>query len=184
VLNVKAIDEDAFFPVLDDNKKDDQTGVKAAYAQVYTDMDSKNALARNQDTRADTKNSWIKSKFEMEPLTENVLGNLVDAQKAQTTASLDRNNRSVRDNSEKSKTTATTWIDSRLVQLKTDIEALQKQLTSAQASVTSSTPPLLPVVNAQGMVITGDELMADPSKSLSFRNHSCYAKYDGGTHIS
>ncbi|KAM0548747.1 hypothetical protein ACHAPJ_009743 [Fusarium lateritium] len=158
-----AIDNNTFFPVLSSDKVADQNGVKAAYAQVYSDMDSKNAEARSEDKRDGAKTSWLKSNYNIDSPTEDVLGNLVKEQKAQTESSLSRNNKSVRDNGEQSKKTAGDWITARIKQIKTDIEDLQKQLTTAQANATSSAPPLLPVVNAEGIVVTGDELSADPN---------------------
>ncbi|KAF4339605.1 hypothetical protein FBEOM_6481 [Fusarium beomiforme] len=158
-----AIDNDTFFPVLSSDKAADQNGVKAAYAQVYTDMDSKNADDWGEDKRVDKKTSWLKDTFKVDPTSKNVLQNLVDEQKKHTEASLDRNSKSVRDNTEQSKKRAGDWITARIKQIKDDIEELQRQLTAAQASATSSAPPLLPVVNAEGIVVTGDELSADPS---------------------
>ncbi|KAK3365596.1 hypothetical protein B0T24DRAFT_710717 [Lasiosphaeria ovina] len=155
-----AIDKDAFFPVLLQDNAGDDSGVKAAYAQVYSNMDTKNAKGRDQPEAS--KEAWLK-KFGITTPTDNALKLLADAQKEQTEASLSRNNRTVRESNEKSKERAGVWITARIKQIKADIEDLQNQLTSAQANPTSSAPPLLPVVNSEGMVVTGDELVANPN---------------------
>lgn len=162
-LTIKAIDHDTFFPVLSSDQGGDQSKVKAAYAQVYNDMDTKNAQDRGQQKNDGNTSSWLKNTYGIEAPATNALQNLVDAQKEQTESSLSRNNRSVRDNTEQSKTRAGDWIASRIKQITADIEDLQKQLTIAQTSAASTAPPLLPVVNAEGIVVSGDELMADPS---------------------
>jgi hypothetical protein len=136
-------------------------------------MDTKNAEARNQNKQEDAKKDWLKG-FGIDTAAVDVLGNLEEVQKAETEASLSRNNRTVRDNSEKTKTRAGNWITARIKQITADIDDLQKQLTSAQASSTSSAPPLLPVVNAEGIVVTGDELAANPSKSAYIRSFPPY----------
>lgn len=158
----EAIDKDTFFPVLFSDNSNDHKPVKAAFAQVYTDMDNKNAEARNQPKQEDKKNAWLKD-LGIDTAATDVLGNLKQAQKAETEASLSRNNRTVRDNTEQSKTRATSWITTRIKQITADIDELQKQLTSAQASSTSAAAPLLPVVNAEGILVTGDALAANPS---------------------
>ncbi|KZL68026.1 hypothetical protein CI238_13054 [Colletotrichum incanum] len=158
-----AITDDTFFPVLSSDSGDDQNKVKAAYAQVYSDMDTKNAASRDQDKRETAKGDWLKNKFGVTSPATNVLDNLVKEQKAQTESSLNRNNRSVRENTEASKKRAGSWIDKRIEQITQDIEDLKKQLTSAEATPSAITPPMLPVVNSEGMVVTGDELMANPS---------------------
>ncbi|KAL0778305.1 hypothetical protein CaCOL14_005958 [Colletotrichum acutatum] len=158
-----AITEDTFFPVLSSNTGDDQTNVKAAYAQVYSDMDTKNAASRGQDERGSVKTDWLKNRFGVTVPAENVLENLIKQQKTQATSSLDRNNRSVRENTEASKKTAGIWIDKRLEQINQDIEELNKQLASSEAAPSSTAPPMLPVVNSEGIIVTGDELLANPS---------------------
>uniref|UniRef100_A0A0D2Y3C3 Uncharacterized protein n=1 Tax=Fusarium oxysporum (strain Fo5176) TaxID=660025 RepID=A0A0D2Y3C3_FUSOF len=158
-----AVDNETFFPVLSGDRGDDGKKIKAAYAQVYSDMDSKNAEDRGEEKREAAKTSWLKEKYGIDAPVENALGNLVKAQKEQTEASLSRNSRTVRESTEQSKARASSWLVSRISQITRDIDDLQKQLTSAQAEPTSSAPPLLPVVNAEGIVVTGDELTADPS---------------------
>jgi hypothetical protein len=155
--------------VLSNDSKDDQGKVKAAYAQVYSDMDTKNAESRDQDKREIAKGDWLKNKFGVTipvPSTE-VLDNLLQQQKAQTESSLSRNNRSVRENTEASKKRASSWIDKRVEQITQDIADLKSQLASAEAAPSATAPPMLPVVNSEGIVVSGDELMANPSKSIT-----------------
>lgn len=118
---MKAITNDTFFPVLSSEGSGDQNGVKAAYAQVYSNMDTKNAEGRGQDKRKDVKKFWLKEMYKVE-IDDNALNNLVNAQKAETEASLSRNKRTVRDNTEQSKTRAGDWIASRISQITKDIE--------------------------------------------------------------
>ncbi|KAM0438111.1 hypothetical protein ACHAQK_006842 [Fusarium lateritium] len=161
----EAIDKNAFFPVMSSDSTADNKKVKEAYAHVYNDMDTKNAQSRGQDKNESNKSNWPKVAFDAAPLTDNVLKNLTDEQKKHDEASLDRNNRSVRDNEEQNKDKAKLWIGARVGQIKQDIDDLKKQLSAAEAASLISTPPLLPVVNAEGIVVTGDELLANPSKS-------------------
>lgn len=139
-------------------------------------MDTKNAKDRNQPEA--TKEAWLK-KFGITTPVDNALEVLEGAQKAQTEASLSRNNRTVRESTTQSKERADVWIKARIKQIQADIEDLQKQLTSAQANATPSAPPLLPVVNSEGMVVTGDELVANPSKSTNrFSSVLLFVKHD------
>ncbi|KAJ3938456.1 uncharacterized protein N0V96_011711 [Colletotrichum fioriniae] len=147
---------------------DDQDKVKAAYAQVYSDMDTKNAASRDEDKRETAKGEWLKNKFGVTIPTTNVLKNLVDEQKVQTESSLSRNNRSLRSNTAASKERAGSWIEKRIEQINQDIVDLKKQLASAEATPSATAPPMLPVVNSSGIVITGDELMANPSEFMAF----------------
>ncbi|KAM0233769.1 hypothetical protein ACHAP5_010292 [Fusarium lateritium] len=50
-------------------------------------------------------------------------------------------------------------------QITQDINNLEKNLSAAEAAPLTSTPLLLPVVNSEGIVVTGNELLANPSKS-------------------
>ncbi|KAG7294644.1 hypothetical protein NEMBOFW57_004721 [Staphylotrichum longicolle] len=155
-----AIEKDAFVPVLSQDNAADDSEVRKAYAQVYSDMDTKNAADRNQPQAS--KEAWLQ-RFGVTTPTDNALKLLADAQKVQTEASLSRNNRTVRESSDQNKARAGIWIAARIKQINADIEDLKKQLTSAQAHAAPSAPPLLPVVNSEGMVASGDELVANPS---------------------
>lgn len=128
-------------------------------------MDTKNAESRGQDTQLSAKSDWVRRTFNADPITENVLENLIDKQKKQDELSLNRNNRSVRDNADQNMEKAKSWIGARIKQITQDIEDLRKQLTNAEATPSPNAPPMLPVVNSEGIVITGDELVANPSKS-------------------
>ncbi|CCF39588.1 hypothetical protein CH063_10376 [Colletotrichum higginsianum] len=158
-----AIEANTFLPVLSSDSTTDNQKVKAAYAHVYNDMDTKNAESRGQDTQMSAKTDWVKRAFNADPITENVLRNLIDEQKKQDEFSLNRNNRSVRDNADQNMEKAKSWIDARVKQITQDIEDLRKQLTNAEATPSPNAPPMLPVVNAEGIIITGDELVANPS---------------------
>ncbi|VTT61516.1 unnamed protein product [Fusarium fujikuroi] len=160
-----AIEKNAFFPVLSSESTADNEKVKEAYAQVYSNMDTKNAESRGQDKNESNKTNWLRDTWGAAPLTENVLQKLTDEQKIHDEASLNRNNRSVRDNTDQNKDKAKTWIGARVKQIKEDIGELKKQLSAAEAAPLISAPPLLPVINAEGIVVTGDELQANPSKS-------------------
>ncbi|KAF5963922.1 hypothetical protein FBULB1_13082 [Fusarium bulbicola] len=137
----EAIEKNAFFPLMPSDSPTDDKKVKEAYAHVYNDMDTKNAKSRGQDENESNKSNWLKDTFGAAPLTDNVLKNLTDEQKKHDEASLNRNNRSI----------------------KQDIDDLKKQLSAAEAAPLISATPLLPVVNAEGIVVTGDELVANPS---------------------
>ncbi|KAL4403651.1 hypothetical protein CABS03_14911 [Colletotrichum abscissum] len=128
-----AIDKNAFFPVMSSDSTADNKKVKEAYAHVYNDMDTKNAKSRGQDENGSNKSHWLKEAFDAAPLTEN------------------------------NKNKAKSWIGARVTQITQDIEDLKKQLSAAEAAPLISAPPLLPVVNAEGIVVTGDELLANPS---------------------
>ncbi|KAM0293753.1 hypothetical protein ACHAPM_011494 [Fusarium culmorum] len=159
----EAIDKNAFFPVMSSDLTVDNKKVKEAYAHVYNDMDTKNAQSRGQDNNETNKSNWLRQAFDAAPLTENILKNLTDEQKNHDEASLNRNNRSVRDNEEQNKEKAKSWIGARASQIQQDINDLKRQLSAAEAAPLISAPPLLPVVNAEGIVVTGDELLANPS---------------------
>ncbi|GJC97826.1 hypothetical protein ColKHC_06652 [Colletotrichum higginsianum] len=163
VVLTPAIEANTFLPVLSSDSTTDNQKVKAAYAHVYNDMDTKNAESRGQDTQMSAKTDWVKRAFNADPITENVLRNLIDEQKKQDEFSLNRNNRSVRDNADQNMEKAKSWIDARVKQITQDIEDLRKQLTNAEATPSPNAPPMLPVVNAEGIIITGDELVANPS---------------------
>lgn len=151
--------------MLSSDSTTDPKKVKEAYAQVYSDMDTKNAESRGQDENKSNKTNWLRDSFGADLRTEGVLKNLTDEQKIHDEASLNRNNRSVRDNADQNKEKAKTWIGARVKQITQDIEDLKKQLSAAEAAPLISAPPLLPVINAEGIVVTGDELVANPSKT-------------------
>ncbi|KAF5716168.1 hypothetical protein FMUND_6511 [Fusarium mundagurra] len=159
----EAIEKNAFFPVLSSDSPADNKKVKEAYAQVYSDMDTKNAESRGQDKNESNKTNWLKESFGADLRTENVLKDLTEEQKKHDEASLNRNNRSVRDNADQNKEKAKSWIGARVKQINQDIDDLKKQLSAAEAAPLISAPPMLPVVNAEGIVVTGDELVANPS---------------------
>lgn len=141
-------------------------------------MDTKNAEDRNQPLTQASKEAWLQ-KFGVTTPTDNALKLLADAQKVQTEASLSRNNRTVRESSDQNKARAGVWLAARIKQINADIDDLKKQLTSAQANATPSAPPLLPVVNSEGMVASGDELVANPSKSADrFSSAVLIVKHD------
>ncbi|KAK6206277.1 uncharacterized protein QIS74_13696 [Colletotrichum tabaci] len=163
VVLTPAIEANTFLPVLSSDSTTDNQKIKAAYAHVYNDMDTKNAESRGQDTQMSAKSDWVKRAFNADPITDNVLRNLIDEQKKQDEFSLNRNNRSVRDNADQNMEKAKSWIGARIKQITQDIDDLRKQLTNAEATPSPNAPPMLPVVNSEGIVITGDELVANPS---------------------
>ncbi|PTB62270.1 hypothetical protein BBK36DRAFT_1163305 [Trichoderma citrinoviride] len=168
----KAIDEDAFFPILASNKDAGQSDLQAAYAQVYANMDEENKRLLTEKKEGDTppaddrsKADWLKREFGKDRLEgAAALDNLVNVQKVNTEQSLSRTNATVRDTQNANKDKAGQWLGARISQLEADIADLKEQLGVARGAEQAQAQLLaLPVVNGNGIVVTDDEARADPS---------------------
>lgn len=180
---MQAIADDAFFPVLASNKQADDKKLKAAYAEVYANMDHENAKqlrGPNDPEPVDNKGDWLKANYDLgvRTLGADALKNLVEAQEEHTNNSLSRNNATVRDLQGTNKQTAGAWLKARIDQLELDIGDLKEQLGMAKDAEKAQLLAL-PVLNERGILITDEEARADPSES-----HSLIEPCDTLTHCS
>ncbi|OTA07299.1 hypothetical protein A9Z42_0081940 [Trichoderma parareesei] len=169
----KAIEGNAFFPVLASNKDAGHGDLEGAYAQVYANMDDKNKELLTRRRVGDaapaedrTKAEWLKNNFNIESRLEGVLAleKLIEVQKEHTEKSLSRTTSTVRDGEEANKLKAGQWLGARIGQLEADIADLKEQLGIAKSAEQAQSQLLaLPVINENGIVVTDGEARADPS---------------------
>lgn len=136
-------------------------------------MDDNNfKLIKGTQVQADKTKSWIGG-YPTPPATPPASGTdkpnpfqeLAAAQAANNEQALSRNNATVRNNVEQTKTTANSWLDARITQLNIDIKALEDNLKESDKS-TKDNVLALPVVNDQGVTVTEQELHADEGGSI------------------
>lgn len=146
----------------------DHKALKAAYADVYTDLDQKNAITfKGTAVEPKSREQFYKGYGAPDPTTNvewknfDALKRLQNAQQADAETSLSKTTNAARKVVADTETTCDTWLANRLSQLDRDIKALNDQLEKAPAP---SAIPLLQVVNSEGVIINADELKADPSK--------------------
>lgn len=185
ILHLQGIDDDAFFPVITQNSGADDKGLKAAYAEVYSDIDTKNQKTLKGDNVAPAnKSKWIE-KYKstgtggpQQPTSgttapadasrSDPFRRLLDAQSAWSDKSLSRDTTTVRDGIEGSKKAASSWLDTRIKQLKADIEDLKSRIGMPGSNPDKKEGKLLalPVVNEKGVVITDAEIAVNPGKYI------------------
>ncbi|KAL2880862.1 hypothetical protein SGCOL_003889 [Colletotrichum sp. CLE4] len=164
----EAIEGNKFVPVFEANKEADPKGLKAAYLDVYAAMDVQNGGAQDSEKSGD-----------------NVLDALVKAQKKHTEDSLSRDNATVRSNSDLSKGAALGWLKTRIDQLKTEIDELKTRLSMPIATPEPNQLPgkllELPVVDGDGIQVTGDQIAIDPYINSSDKKPNSFNLADENT---
>ncbi|MCJ1240206.1 hypothetical protein MMC14_008206 [Varicellaria rhodocarpa] len=148
----EGIDKNAIFPVLSENKTDDDNELKQAYANVYSSMEADNE--KILDTPKKGPNTNGPAADSTKPFTD-----LVKAQSNWNDNSLNRNKNTVRSNLELKKTAAKGWIDKKIKMLEEDIKELELKLPNGgQSGIVA-----LQVVDEKGVNVTDEERRANPA---------------------
>lgn len=152
---------------------------------MYSDIDSQNQKTlKGAEVAPGDKSTWIKryKSTETGALQQPTSGTpapakvskpdpfkeLLDAQSAWSDKSLSRNTTTVRQSMEGSKKAASNWLDTRIKQLKADIEDLKSRIGMPGSTTDNKEGNMLalPVVNEKGVIITDAEVAVNPGKYL------------------
>ncbi|KAM0417030.1 hypothetical protein ACHAPT_012996 [Fusarium lateritium] len=158
---LEGVENQAFFPIIHEQRNDGDAALQTAYANVYASMDDKtNAKVRGTKPTPEARTKWLGQQAQPADGApkEDPFQALVAAQQKWNDDSLDRNKAVTRSSAEADMKTAASWLTGKVDSIKAEIELLMKQLGGEEGKMTP-----MPVVDEKGVVITDEDRAADPA---------------------